>query len=459
MRCRPKGFSMKHSTRGRLAGLACAAILASALLSCAGGQGAATNDDKSVTLMTWASNKDLKLYEASLATFTEKTGVRVNLVQVPSANYFQKINAEILSHTLPDVFWCTNINGSQQDLARQGVLYDWSAYADGTAKGARQTGLDMSRFAPGMLDLFRTPDGKLYGIPNEVNTYGVYYNADLFRAAGLPVPTADWTWDDMFTAAEKLTQKRDGKTTRYGMHTAWGLLTSPVGLSMYSVSNGGASLAPQKLWVGVDKLEADSTFMEGARRFAAAIGSGYITPPTFNAANTEGAFINGDVPMIFAGQWISSGFFAAKPKVEWGYVPLPKGSAGQVAPAESNAFCSPKQLKDPVSAWKVISWMETNAFNEAYKEDPIAPIAYVPGSQGYLDNLAGQGPAGRSVKATVEQELANPNKLGTAFLDPWSGKAGNLTTTLWNPAISGKKPVDTTVATWIADVNALIARR
>jgi multiple sugar transport system substrate-binding protein len=447
---------MKHSTCVRLVALVCVGIVLSALAACAGGQGASTSDDKTIKLMTWASNKDLKLYQASLEKLTDTTGIRVELVQVPSANYFQKINSQILSHTLPDIFWCTNINGTQQNLARQGVLYDWSAFANGTAKGAKGTGLDMTKFAPGMLDLFKTPDGKLYGIPNEVNTYGVYYNADLFRKAGLPVPNADWTWDDMFTAAERLTRKSNGKTTRYGMHTAWSLLTSPIGVSMYSVSNGGASLAPQKLWVGVEKVSADPTFMAGARRFADAIKAGYITGPTFNSANTEGAFINGNVPMIFAGQWISSGFFAAKPKIDWGYAPLPRGSAGQVAPAESNAFCSPKQIKDPESTWKVISWMETHVFNEAYKEDPIAPIAYVPGSQGYLENLEGQGPAGRTVRATVEQELANPNKLGTAFLDPWSGKVNNLTTTLWNPAISGKKPAEATVTRWVAEVNALI---
>jgi multiple sugar transport system substrate-binding protein len=451
-------------TFGKRSRIAVAALAAVALVAgCGGpGQGADTqgqSGNATVRLATWAAPSDLALLKQTFAEFTKQSGIKVELVQVPSANYFQKINAQIMSKTLPDIFWCTHLNASPQALGRQGVLYDWAKYENGTAPGAKDTGVDFSKFAPGMLDLFRGPNKELYAIPNEVNTYGFFYNSDAFRAAGLPVPTLDWTWDDLFTAAEKLTVKDgSGKTTRYGVQNAWGLFESPVGASMYSVSNGGQSLAPEHNWIGVEKVAPDPKFLEGATRIHDAIQKGYITGPDFQAPNALGAFANGEIPLLHGGQWFASAFFQAKPKFEWGFLPMPKGTATQVAPAESNGFCSPKELKNPEAAWKVISWMLTDGFNFAYEKSAIAPIAYVPGSQGYFKSLDAGGPAGKIIRTTVEQELNNPTKLGTLFLDPWAAKVGDLDKVWWNPAIGGKKPLEPSIQKWVDGVNNLIAQ-
>jgi hypothetical protein len=142
--------------------------------------------------------------------------------------------------------------------------------------------------------------------------------------------------------------------------------------------------------------------------------------------------------------------------MNWGYAPLPAGTTAQYAPAESNGFCSPKGLKDPLAVWKVISWMDAHGFNYAYKRDPIAPIAYVPGSEGYLAGVRAAGGApGQSVEATVRQELNDKDTLGTTFLGAWATKAANSTTGIWNPALQGSKPIST-LNTWVKDVNGFI---
>lgn len=451
---------MKFRNRVKTTGVVVAA--AALIAACGGsGQGADTQGEDSgttVRLTLWHAANEQNLFKESLAEFTKKTDIKVEIVQVPSESYFQKINAQITSKTLPDIFWCTHLNASPQALGRQGVLYDWSEYESGDAPGAKDTGIDFSKFAPGVLDLFHRPSGELYAIPNEVNTYGFFYNGDAFKEAGLPVPTVDWTWDDFYTAAEKLTEKNaSGKTTRYGVQNAWSLLESAIGVSMYSVSNGGASLAPETNWVGVKEMSADPKFIEGAQRLNEAIENGYITGPDFEAPNALGAFANGDIPLLHGGQWNASAFFQAKPKFEWGYVPMPAGTDAQVAPSESNGFCSPKDLENPEATWKVISWMLTDAFNYAYEKSSVAPIAYIPGSQGYFKSFDNQGDAGQSIKTTVEQELNNPNKMGTLLLDPWAAKVGNLDTTLWKPAISGKKPLEPSIQKYIDGINGLIA--
>jgi multiple sugar transport system substrate-binding protein len=50
-----------------------------------------------------------------------------------------------------------------------------------------------------------TVDGKIYGVPALIDNLAIIYNKDLFDAAGVDYPTADWTWDDFRSAAKALT--------------------------------------------------------------------------------------------------------------------------------------------------------------------------------------------------------------------------------------------------------------
>ena len=47
-----------------------------------------------------------------------------------------------------------------------------------------------------------TVDGRVLGVPALVDNLAVVYNKDLFKSAGVPEPTADWTWDDLMAAAK-----------------------------------------------------------------------------------------------------------------------------------------------------------------------------------------------------------------------------------------------------------------
>ena len=41
-------------------------------------------------------------------------------------------------------------------------------------------------------------------LPQNLSSLVVYYNRDLFDAAGVPYPEAGWTWDDFLAAAKAL---------------------------------------------------------------------------------------------------------------------------------------------------------------------------------------------------------------------------------------------------------------
>lgn len=89
-----------------------------------------------------------------------------------------------------------------------------------------------------------TVDGKLYGIPQRISYYHLYYNADHFNEAGIAVPAADWTdaswnWDTYRQAAGRLSRDTngDGALDRIG-----GVFSGAVGNTVGWLAQGGARL-------------------------------------------------------------------------------------------------------------------------------------------------------------------------------------------------------------------------
>src|SRR2546429_7350331 len=69
----------------------------------------------------------------------------------------------------------------------------------------------IDQYFPGILQS-SSWQGKNYGLPNNSNCLGLYYNADMLSQAGVQPPT---TWDELRSAAKKLT-----KNGVYGFATA-----------------------------------------------------------------------------------------------------------------------------------------------------------------------------------------------------------------------------------------------
>jgi len=53
-------------------------------------------------------------------------------------------------------------------------------------------------------------DGKIYGIPYTTDTRGLWYNVNIFKKAGLPVPWEPKNWNDILTAAKTIKEKVPG---------------------------------------------------------------------------------------------------------------------------------------------------------------------------------------------------------------------------------------------------------
>lgn len=397
----------------------------------------AASAQTTVTLMTWEGADTNKLIRASLDAFEKQNpDLKVELVPSPNSGYDQKIQSMILARKLPDLFWIGN--DKILEFGSKGILFDWSKYA---------FRLQAAQYAPGALDKYKL-NGKLYGLPSLMNTYGFFYNEDAFKAANVPLPKAGWTYQDFFTAAQKLT-----KNGKYAVvYSTSDPFNNPFFMSQYALSAGGAPF--QNSYLNPTKVTASPQFVEGTKLLVDAIKNGHVAPPTYPTDGQLENFLAGSVPMLGAGQWLAASMLQSAPKFKVGFVPLPQVKV-RAQPFDAVGIAAPATIKNPDAVWKVLTFLDTRAWESVLPASPVAPAAFVPSSKPYFDKLRAAGFT--SVADSVNYTLGTKTTDGIRFIAPWSGKANDQIRASWNDILLGKVPTESGVQKLVQQLNSIIA--
>ena len=128
-------------------------------------------------------------------------GAEVDLQVQPWGQYWDLLQTNAAGGDLPDVFNMSQpffyFYGSNDELLNLQPYWD-------------EYGVDTSIWGSGMVDPYRWGEaGDLYAAPVNWDTIAIFYNKDMFDAAGLEYPSAGWTWDDFAAAAEALTKPEE----------------------------------------------------------------------------------------------------------------------------------------------------------------------------------------------------------------------------------------------------------
>ncbi len=130
------------------------------------------------------------------------------------AAYNDKLLTMLSGGTAPDVF--KTLFGYFGSLAEKGVYVPLDDYV---ASNPEETVFDDFFDAHVNACIIK---GHLLALPNDGAPEGIWYNADLYDAAGLEYPDWDTTWSDMSAAAQELIQMDGAITTHYGIgHPNW----------------------------------------------------------------------------------------------------------------------------------------------------------------------------------------------------------------------------------------------
>jgi multiple sugar transport system substrate-binding protein len=108
---------------------------------------------------------------------------------------------------------------------------------------ASSAGLDLGIYWPEAIT-GSTFNGILYALPRDMSNVIMYYNKDLFDAAGVAYPTEEWTWNDLLAAAQQLTTDLNGD----GQVDQWGIGIDNVVWAWdgFVLGNGGQVLSDDR---------------------------------------------------------------------------------------------------------------------------------------------------------------------------------------------------------------------
>ena len=218
--------------RGFVQASSLAAALA-AITASSGCSGSSSSGGDSKTLTYWASNQgtsidaDKEALTPLLETFTEDTGITVNLEVIGWNDLQTRIQTAVTSGDAPDVVnigntWAVSLQATGAFLE----LDDEAMTAVGGADKFVATALETCGAAETVPTSL-----PLYGL-----AYGLYYNRKMFSDAGLEPPR---TWEEMVEAAKRLTSTATGV---YGLSLAAGSYTENAHYAFINAAQNGSDL-------------------------------------------------------------------------------------------------------------------------------------------------------------------------------------------------------------------------
>lgn len=324
-----------------------AALLAvlAALLAAGCGDGpraGAPGEPVEITLFTWTRPGELAVNQQLCAEFeAEHPGLRVEIINEPGDRSMDKLQAMVAAGEAPDVM---SIHGAYFiPLAANGALLDLDPLIAGDPE------FDLKDFYPRLVELCRY-EGPLYSLPRYTSVYVLFYNKDLFDAAGLGYPDDTWTWDDYLAAARRLTvDDPDPERRRFGcVIDFWGARVYP-----WIWSSGGEILDASGRRCLLDGSGAREAleFLVGLRH------RWEVCPPTTMAERRQNIsmFVNGQVAMFQTGAWDIQSMQQA-PALRWDIAPLPmKRQHATLLGMENYAIAS--ATEHPQEAWELFKFL------------------------------------------------------------------------------------------------------
>jgi multiple sugar transport system substrate-binding protein len=238
--------------------------------------------------------------------------VLVQLEAIAGRDYYTRILTQIAADRSPDVM---NIgDDAVPSFVERGAFLPLDeCLAD--------IGFDTSVYLPGLLDP-GIVDGQLYFLPKDYSTLAVYYNKTIFDEAGVAYPEDGWTWDDLLSTAQALTQDTDGD----GETDVWGIqlpASWTTGFEYWVAAAGGSLISEDGTsYVGyMDSPEA----IRAATFYRDLYNTYQVAPPpadfsAFGGGNSE--FDNGQAAMRIFGRWPQSGMLQ-NPNIDLGVVGTP----------------------------------------------------------------------------------------------------------------------------------------
>jgi multiple sugar transport system substrate-binding protein len=312
-------------------------------------------------LMGWSSSdaENSRLQEVIDGFNAANEDVQVTLNLVPE--YDTKLQTALAGGSPPDVFYLDSFRAP--DLVQAGAV---------AAVGDQLT--DVDDFYPSLREAF-TVDGVFYCPPKDFGTLALQYNEELFDAAGVEHPNAEWTWEDLRSAAEQLTDQDAGV---YGL-----VLPSDFARWIVFLYQAGGSVTNDELTaMTVNSPEA----LEAMEFYVSLVRDGFAAQPSDLDSGWPGeAFGRGRAAMTIEGNWIVPFLADQFPDLQYGVSELPAGSAGKATMAFTVCYAVPAAAPNPDASLRLVDYLTGSEGMKAWTDLGLAMPTRASLREGWLE--------------------------------------------------------------------------
>jgi len=408
-------------------------IASMALAACGGGAPAGPAE---ITFMMWGAPEEQTVWQAVVDDFqAANPNIKVKVEVSDWDSYWTKLNTLIAGGTPPDVFAMDA--PLYLDWQSRGALLNLQPYIDKTPGF-------LDGVYPQTLSAYKVGDG-YYGLPRDFQTVVLFYNKDMFDAASVKYPTADWTYDDLLVAAKELTKDTngDGKIDQYGLWTdTWDM----------------ELFWSEAIWAyGGDIINADHTktlIADGGARDAwkfidSIYKEGVMPTPTTAGEYGGDLFQAGAAAMTSIGHWAVPGYVAAK--INFGVAPMPKGPKGAATSVNSAGFVLSKDSKNPDAAFEFVKFALSEAGQKRLAElgFAIPVLKSVAESDAYLKQ-----PGDLDQRVFLDSLAFAHMKPVFKGYEEWAGVVGDGLLPVWD----GEAELDATLDAVVASADEVLAK-
>ncbi len=390
-----------------------AALAGAALLAgCAsGGDGGGDSGPVTITYAVWAGTQTPAMQAIVDAFMKENPDIKVELQEQPWPQYWSTLQTGAQGGTAPDAFWM--LAQQIRPYAAGGQLLDIS-------DAITSENVDLSKYPKAVLDLYDQGDGKIYGLPKDFDTNGVWYNKALFDAAGVAYPADDWTWEDFRAAAKALT--RDG---------VWGV-AAPIdyqgGYYNTIYQAGGKVISDDGTKAEIGSPEA----VKGIQFWTDLMADG-SSPTLQQLSDTEAEtmFEQGKVAMYMSGAyWALKMYQIDELRPNVGVAPLPVGPAGRATVSSGIENVGFAGTKHPEAVKKFLIFASGEKAAKIQAENGAVLPAYAGTAQTWMDAMPEFtdlhvfiDAIAYSVPLPVQGNAAEWQGMQTEYLTPaWNGE-------------------------------------
>lgn len=297
----------------------------------------------------WGSGQEKVVVEEATAQYmAQNPNINIELRQIQYSGYAEAILSMVASGDPPDIAYLTE--GMAQELADENQLLDLTSYLENDPDAQY---VEWCQYHI---------NGRYIGDCIAAEMLVLYYNKDLFDAAGLPYPPSDpdeaWTYDEFLDVAKQLTKDRAGNNAHSAAFNANDIATygfsfwyNTIGMEVISRSVGNGGIINED----ATALQINTPeVIDGLEKFRDLIFVHHVSPlpsVTSTLPTTDVLLQTGQLAMAFDGHWKVLDY-SRNPDMNWGLAVMPKlGEPATVIFGEPMSIFAATEHPDEVVAF------------------------------------------------------------------------------------------------------------